>query len=195
MLARIDLPEIAGPDAFNDIAARERWPVLCDSSCSFRHPSLLQVLQVWQATAGADGIPRRQAMTPRKLQPFMRSLAIYERMFELDGAPRYRVRLFGGGWVEFYGEMTGRFLDELVPPAFLPRWHALPDTAFGAGAPVRIVARCDTFGKAYMMAEILCAPMRADDGAVRFALLAAQFDGTQMWDEVEAEERRRLGRR
>ena len=192
MLDRIDLPEIAGPDAFNDIARREQWPTLCDPTCSFRHPPLRQLLEVWRAAAGPNAIPFRSALTPRKLQPFMRSLAIYERLIDCDGTTRYRVRLFSSGWVEFYGEMTGRFLDEVVPPAFLARWHALPDTALGAGRPVRMAARCDTFGKAYMTAEVLCAPMRAADGAARFALLAAKFDGRRSWDDVANEEYRRL---
>lgn len=195
MLAHIDQPDITGADAFNDLAARQEWPVLCDDTCTFQHPSLFRLLHVWRGAADANGIPYRRALTARMLQPFMRAIAIYERITGSDGLKHYRIRLFGSGWVEFYGELTGRLLDEVIPEPFVPRWHAFPDAVLGARAPLRMVARCDTFGKQYMTVEMLGAPMMSDDGAVRFALMAAHFDGIRSWEDVEAEERHRLAGR
>jgi hypothetical protein len=184
-------PEIASVEAFDRAATENNWPLLCDESCAFTSPMLADLLALWRREAAA-GIPARSAMTARKLQPYMRSLAIYERMGEGDKR-RYRVRLMGSGIVQYYGELTGKFIDDAVDGKFLPRWYALSDLTLGLGKPVRLLLRADTFDKAHMVAEYLCAPLKADGDAVRFVLLGMQFDGHTPWNQVEAETREKLG--
>jgi hypothetical protein len=185
-------PEIASAQALNDAAARNGWPMLADETCDFTNPMLRELFSLWQGEAAAGGIPHRQALTARKLQPFMRSIALYECVG--DGPQRrYRVRLMGSGMVQYYGELTGRFLDDVVPEKYLPRWYALCDLATGAGRPARVLLRADTFDKAYIVTEYLTAPLRAENGAAKFILLGTHFDGRRPWSEVEAEARRKLG--
>jgi hypothetical protein len=182
---------IASVEAFNDAAAQNGWPILCDGGCDFSNPVLADLLSLWQAEA-AGGVPARQAMTARKLQPFMRNIAIYERIGEA-AQRRYRVRLMGSGIVQYYGELTGKYVDEAVPEKYLPRWYALSDISLMMQRPVRLVLRADTFDKSYMVAEYLCAPLAADGGAVKFVLLGMNFDGRRPWSVVEAEARQKLG--
>jgi hypothetical protein len=191
ILPKLLPPEIASTAAFHQAAAAGGWPMLCDEACAFDHAMLGALFALWQGEA-AGGIPARSAMTARKLQPFMRNIAIYERSGE-GLQRRYRVRLMGSGIVQVYGELTGKYLDEIVPEKYLPRWYALSDLALLAQKPVRLLLRADTFDKSYMVAEYLCAPLTAENGLVKFILIGMIFDGKRPWPVVEAEARAKLG--
>lgn len=184
-------PEISSPTAFNEAAASKGWPALCDETCAFDHALLNELLALWQSEA-LDGIPERTALTARKLQPFMRNIALYERNGE-GAQRRYRVRLMGSGIVQYYGELTGKFFEEVVPEKFLDRWYGFADISLATEKPVRIVLRADTFEKSYMTAEYLCAPLKAEGGLVKFILVGMVFDGKLPWTVVEAETRAKLG--
>lgn len=182
---------VASPAALNETAVKMGWPMLCDETCDFTSPALIEMLSLWRSQAG-NGIPPRDVFTARKLQPFMRNVGIYERVGEGEGR-RYRIRLMGSGIVQHYGELTGKYIDEVVPERFLPRWYAASDVALATGAPLRLLGRADTFDKSYLVAEFFSAPLTGDGGTIKFALMGAAFDGHRPWPAVEAEARRRLG--
>lgn len=184
-------PPITSAQAFNTAAAEQGWPGLCDASCDFTTPELSNLLSLWRSEA-ANGIPARAVLTARKLQSFMRNIAIYERIGEGDQR-RYRVRLMGSGIVQYYGELTGKFMDAAVPEQFLSRWYGLCDVSLFLGAPVRLLLRADTVDKSYMVAECLCAPLAADNGAPKFVLTGMIFDGRRPWSVVVADARQKLG--
>jgi hypothetical protein len=186
-------PVIASADDLNAAARRYRWPMLCDPSCRFSYSKHDDLLALWRGLASSGSIPYRRDMTARLLRPYLNSVAIYERAEGPGGEVRYRVRLMGSKIVQVFGELTGKFLDEAVPEDYVARWHALPDVTLGTGGPVRLLIRSDTFNKAHMVAEYLCLPLRADDGAAKLVLYAGHYEGLRKWTEVEAEERERLG--
>ena len=188
---RMIFPEISSPAAFNETAASKGWPLLCDETCSFDHTMLSELLALWQREA-SNGIPSRNALTARKLQPFMRNIALYERNGE-GAQRRYRVRLMGSGIVQYYGELTGKFFEEAVPEKYLERWYAWTDISLLAEKPLRIVLRADTFDKSYLTAEYLCAPLKTEAGLAKFVLVGMVFDGKLPWTVVEAETRQKLG--
>lgn len=164
---------------------------MCDETLGFEHAMLTELLTLWRSEA-AEGIPARNALTARKLQPFMRNIAIYERIGE-GAQRRFRVRLMGSGIVQYYGELTGKYFDEAVPQKYLDRWYALSDISLQAQKPVRFILRADTFEKSYMTAEYLCAPLKTDTGLAKFVLVGIVFDGRRPWNVVEAEVRQKLG--
>ena len=181
-------PEIATPASFNEIATAKGWPTLCDEHCGFDHGLLNDLHSLWRQEA-QTGVPARAALTARKLQPFMRNIALYERI-GAGAERRYRVRLLGSGIVQYYGELTGKFFEEAVPEKFLERWYAWTDISLLAQKPMRIVLRADTFEKSYMTAEYFCAPLLAEDRLMKFVLFGMVFDGNRLWADVEAETRR-----
>jgi hypothetical protein len=183
--------EIASAAALNEAAAKGGWPMLADETCAFEHAMLGELLALWQSEA-KDAIPARNTMTARKLQPFMRNIALYERIGE-GPQRRYRVRLMGSGIVQYYGELTGKYVDDVVPEKFLDRWYAMADISLLSQKPVRILLRADTFDKSFMVAEYLCAPLVSDSGLTKFILLGMVFDGKRPWSTVEAEARAKLG--
>jgi len=190
---KIRRPVIASADDLNAAAKRYRWPMICDPFCRFTYHGHEELLALWRSLPSEGGIPYRRDMTARLLRPYLNSVAIYERVENSNGEVRYRVRLMGSRIVQVFGELTGKFLDEAVPEDYVARWHALPDVTLGTGGPVRLLIRSDTFNKAHMVAEYLCVPLRADDGAAKLVLYAGHYEGLRSWAEVEAEERERLG--
>ena len=185
--------DIVSANGFNATAARQGWPVLCDATCEFTSSKLHEFLSLWRGIADNDRIPFRREMTARLLQPFMRSIALYERVAGEDGSRRWRVRLMGSTVVRFLGELTGKFLDEVVPEKFLPRWHAMGDVTLAIGLPARFLVRSDTFDKPYLVAEYFFAPLRADDRAASMVLMVGCYDGKFSWADVDVEERQHLG--
>ncbi|MGA7712111.1 MAG: PAS domain-containing protein [Rhizomicrobium sp.] len=183
----------AGADEFNAAAKHYRWPGLCDPTCKFFYAKHRDILALWRSLAGSEGIPFRREMTARRLQPYLKSILLYERVEGGHGERRYRVRLMGSKIVQVFGEFTGKCLDEVIPANFLPRWEALPDAVLRTGAPVRFLVRSDTFDKAHMVAEYFCAPLRADDGEARLVWIVGHYDGTLCWTELHAAECKRLG--
>ncbi len=181
-----------GADGLNTLAREEGWPILCDASCRFTNSKLTAVAKIWHDKAAGQSIPFRKDMTARLMQPFMPMLSFYERVGEA-GERRYRARLTGTAIVEITTEMSGRFLDEIIAPDYLPRWNAIGDAVLEQGSPVRVLSRCDSFNKSYIVGEFFCAALRAEDGTVSRILTAASFDSVQPWAEVEAAERARLG--
>jgi hypothetical protein len=184
-------PEISSAAEFNQTATAKNWPMICDETLQFQASMLTELLNLWQEQAG-DGIPERNALTARKLQPFIRNISIFERIG--DGLKRrYRVRLMGSGIVQYYGELTGKHFDESIPGKFQDRWYAFCDVPLLTQKPMRFILRADTFEKSYMTVEYLCAPLKMEGGAIKSALTGVVFSGLRPWSDIEAEERKRLG--
>jgi hypothetical protein len=176
---------------YNEAASLGGWPSLCDGTLKFAHPHLVELLAVWREKAGAGGIPERSAMSPRVLKPFLRDIAIYEQV-ESGDLPRYRVRLFGSAFAHAMGNLTGKFIDEAIPAALLPRWHASLGTTLASRAPLRFVSRSDTNNRSFLVGEYFSAPLLAADGSVSMVLGAGFYDGSRPWRDVEASERAAL---
>ncbi|MDE2163641.1 MAG: hypothetical protein KGJ53_10795 [Alphaproteobacteria bacterium] len=189
----MELPQVTSATAANDLARRHGWPMLYDASCQFHHPQLKELHALWRGMADRDGVPPRRGMTARLLQPYMRMLALFERVLSDAGPRRYRVRLMGSSLTRFLEDMTGHFLDEVLPEKYLPRWYVKNDVTLATGAPLRMLVRADTFDKSFMVGEYLCLPLLADDGERRLVLAAAHFDSTHPWSAVMAEECGQLG--
>ncbi|MFN3401833.1 MAG: PAS domain-containing protein [Ferrovibrio sp.] len=69
----------------------------------------------WVARRSADGVPARTAIDPLDFPALLSNIMLIERVMEA-GEDRYRFRLAGTDIARFTGrELTGRFLDEVVP--------------------------------------------------------------------------------
>lgn len=179
-------------EALNRLAGEEGWPILCDAACDFTEPKLSEVTALWRAKA-QDGIPFRREMTARLLQPYIPMLAIYERSYTQDGTVRYKVRLMGTTMVQFTSEMSGHYLDEIIDPIYLPRWHAVGNHTFAHGGPLRILMRSDSFHRHFLVGEAFVAPLRKDDGEPSLLMTVIQYGGFDPWETVEARARAKLG--
>lgn len=179
-------------DRFNRLAAEKHWPLLCDPYCRFTDHKLHDALQLWLAKGGG-GIPYRKDMTARLLQPYISQLSIFERLTGPEGDRRWRVRLMGTEVALTTAEMTGKFVDEVIPECYLERWLQTGETILASGRPVRLLRRADSFGKQHIVSEEFTAPLRNDSGAVEMTIGISSFENFDPWDVVEKRTRRELG--
>ena len=179
----------AGAAQYNELAAQLHWPSLCDASARFTHPDLRRLLGVWRKQARQDGIPFRGDLTPRLLKSFLGDIVLYERVAERGGRPRWRVRLTGASFAQIMGDLTGKFIDEVVPAEFQPRWTAALDITLQHRAPLRFLSRADTSAMHFLHGEYFSAPLKAADGSTSLVLGAGRFAGGRPWQDVEAEAR------
>jgi hypothetical protein len=165
-------------DTYNALAEREGWQSRCYRTLVFQHPQIQALLEICVLAAETGGIPRRKDLGPQRLRGHLADVAIYERLTEASGHPRYRARVMGERFAAVMGNFSGRYFDEAIPAQFLKRWYAAPDTILAAKEPLRFISRSETAGKGYMTGEYLMCPLSGDDGTVNTVLSSAIFEAT-----------------
>jgi hypothetical protein len=160
----------ADPSEFyNARAAAGGWSSRCSPATGFDTPELNALLAVWNEKA-RDHWPRRADFDARSLKPFLRNIAIVERVE--SGGARYRLRYFGSDFVRLFGEQSGRFVDEFLPPENLPRWTLAYETVLLAGLPMRFTAEFAIPRISFLKAESFSAPLAAEAGMGSMLLTA-----------------------
>jgi hypothetical protein len=173
--------------AFNAWAQDCGWPAICDPGLSFEAAALGEILSVWRAQAGDDGIPLRSRLTARVLKPYLGYISIIER--PADAPSRHRVRLFGMRLAENLGEMQGKYLEDVLAPEVVRHWQARIELALRENRPMRFVSRVDADKKYHLISESLWAPLRGDDRETPMVLMAAIL---KFNDQIEAIRKRTL---
>ncbi len=164
---------------------------IIDTRCAhFHEPALAAALKVWQDHAGPTGLPKRRDLTPKVMQPFLKRVALFERVDQPFGTYRYRARLTGQEFTRAYAEMSGKFLDEVLPKKFLVRWKLLGDVVLAWGRPIRYLTPTEAFNREFSVLEHLMAPMLDDAGQATQILLVGNFERGRDWAEVQAEEKK-----
>ena len=116
------------------------WTMRADAKLDFVHPPLNDLRDLWFAKSEALGhMPRRADFDARSLKPFLRNLAIVERVVD-EGRIRYRTRLHGSLLVQYFGEQTGKFLDQSIPPDVIESFHDGYDAVLQMRKPVRALS-------------------------------------------------------
>lgn len=185
-----DGPEVTGVSSLNELARQRGWPVQCDAECAFTFAPLYELLAIWRGKAGPAGIPFRRHMTARVLKPFLKMMALHERVPGPDGTRQYRVRLMGEDITDIAGAASGKFYGDFLPAQSVLVWNAMTDAVLCHGAPVRMVIRADELDKPYLVGELFAAPLLADDGSASIVLTAGRFKGDHTFEEVVAGARR-----
>ena len=169
---------------YNTISLAQGWPGLCDPTLAFRRPELAAMGALWRKMAGDAPAPRRGDMSLRALKDHLANVVIYERLDEDTRC--YRVRLMGTQFAQVMGDLTGKLIDEAIPPEFLPRWHAALDAVLDGGVPLRFVSRSDTANKSFLVGEFFEAPLLADNGTMNLVIAAGIFTPAADWHELLA---------
>ena len=190
MSKQADRPEVVSADGLNELAQRRDWAIRCDATCSFTFKELGDLYALWRSKAGQYGIPKRSEMTARLLKPYMKSIAIHERVAGPGDTRRYRIRLMGDVATQIAGEASGKFFDEFLPEKSVLIWNAMADAVLGHGAPLRILIRADEVDKSFLVGEMFNAPLLADDSSASLNIASVHFDGKLRWEDVVAQSHR-----
>ena len=154
----------------NALGARANWPIVWDAACAFVTPSLRSVQQLWFAKCGGRRFPARDDFSLSDL----RSLAKYTAFIAAVGGDeglRFKTRVMGSELERVFVPMTGRFIDEVMPPFFAAKWATMFLAALRGGAPVRAFGRLEYRERRHVISEIMFAPL-AQDGETADGLMA-----------------------
>lgn len=125
-----------------DALVSERAPVLFDTALAFKTPQLLKIVALWNEKRGQRPMPQRADFDMRSLAPVLRQTSFMDIV--RDGVcTRFHVRLMGSALDQYLMPMTGKFIDEVVPPYFVQRWTAMFQRAIDAKGPVRFASRME----------------------------------------------------
>jgi hypothetical protein len=92
---------------------------------------------------------------------------------ETGSQPRYRIRLMGTDAASLYAsDLTGRFIDEALPPAPLARYRWIADCVVRTCTPIRNVGRVQVPQREWMISEVAAMPL-VEDGATKIVLASA----------------------
>jgi hypothetical protein len=147
-----------------------------DAELAFERKELNELVAIWRAKTKDKAIPSRADFDARTIKPYMRNLAILDVIPQPDGSRRYRQRYEGSAIVEIFGEQTGKYLDEYMPPDRVARWVAGHDIIALSGRPLRFVINYNSPALSYLKSEVLILPL-SDDGATTNMVMAFNYFG------------------
>lgn len=160
---------------FNACAREAGWPVLCDAQLGFEREELRLLHQAWRATAGSRTAPMKKDFTPRTLAPLLKQLSFIDAIQVAHGAVRYQFRFFGSALSPVGGDLTGRYLDEIVPEPHLQSWSTAYDLVLSAMVPLRFRSSYNIPELRHLKAESYAAPLIDEDGRATGLLTASVF--------------------
>jgi hypothetical protein len=155
-------------------------PFVIDRSLSFTRPATIKALEYWRSRKGDRVMPSRADISPAALRGVLPQIALVDVPGAGDPPTAYVIRLAGDAIIQVYGPLTGKPIDQILPPAILERWIACFDAARTGAAPIRVASRVAYQGKSWLQGEVLLAPLGQDD---RVTMLFAAMD---IWPADEA---------
>jgi len=156
-------------------AKQEGWPFRCDSLLEFQRAELNEMRDLYRSLAAGKAAPSRADFDARTLKPYLRHIAIIERVFIAPRRWRYRTRLTGTAVTEITGDPTGQFLEEQLPLELVPRWTSVYDTTLDGGQPIRLVAEFALPQMTYLRGEGFFAPLADNEGKLNLVISCAYF--------------------
>jgi hypothetical protein len=158
-----------------DMIGLDSPPVTLDWDLNFECPELKEALRYWQSRCGGRTRPARANMNPAGMTKFLPLVTLVD-VHQRAGAKReYRIRLAGSNVEQVYGNLTGRLIEDALPPAIAERWRNCLDIAYEADRPLRLAGQAAIANKRWLTGEILLAPLGDPDGPI------STFFGVIFW--------------
>jgi len=139
----------------------------------FVTPQLTRAAALWEAKRGSRTMPARTDLTIRDLKFALPNLTFMD-IVRGGEQLRFRVRMMGSVLDELVAPVTGRFIDEVVPPHFAGKWLAQWMPAVDGRKLRRAAGRVEFAGRRWYVAESLYAPL-ASDGETPDILMVVAF--------------------
>ena len=146
----------------------------CDPGLSFVTPQLKKVCEVWHTKRGTRTLPGRPDFDIRDLSFALPNVAVVTLVRDPQQT-RFQVRLMGSQLDAYVGSMTGKFIDEALPPSIAGKWTAIWNDAIDNKCARRAVGQVEIGGKNYYTFEKFCAPLAADNEVPDSLLIATYY--------------------
>jgi len=132
------------------------------------HPGLVGLESFWASLRRGDALPSRSDFTPHDLRPWLGHVGLVD----VEAGPRFRVRLAGTALVSYDGEdVTGRYLDQVVPAPMLDEILAPYHRLLASRAPVHCVLKGGALRGTWRELERLLLPLAQDGRTISMILV------------------------
>jgi hypothetical protein len=158
-----------------DLIGIDSPPVTLDWDLNFESRELKEALKYWQSCCGGHSRPARASMNPAGMTKFLPLITLVDVHQPAGGARGYRIRLAGSNVEQIYGNLTGRLIEDALPPAIAARWRNCLDIAYEADRPLRLTGQAAIGNKRWLTGEILLAPLGDPNGPI------SMFFGVIFW--------------
>jgi hypothetical protein len=138
-------------------------PLEFDWGLGFTQTPARLAYEYWSACRVGRAMPSRDDLNPAGMRKFSPHVGLIEIRADPDGHTDYFIRRAGGKWEEVYGPMTGRYIQEFLPPHLEGRWRALFDAVLERNLPVCARTGIEFQKKTWLMAEMFVAPLGRDE--------------------------------
>lgn len=146
-----------------------------DSELDFERAELNTLRDIWKVKSQGKGFATRADFDARTIKSYMRNLTILDVLWQDDGSRRYRYRYFGSSIVEVFGEQTGHYIEEFIPPERMARWTAGHDLVVLSGRPLRFKINYNSPKINYLSSESLVLPLADDSGKICMLMCCLYF--------------------
>src|ERR1700761_7913118 len=151
------------PDTGTKKAASELSSYSIESSLEFTRPVTIKALDYWTSRKSGRAMPTRADISPSALRSVLPQIALVEVPAAGDRPTAYIVRLAGDAIHQVFGPLTGKPIDEFLPPDVLKRWVACFEAVRASVAPIRVATPQVAYqGKTWLQSEVLLAPLGQD---------------------------------
>ncbi len=125
-------------------------------------PRFREIFAYWRNKAPPGLLPGRQHINPLDIPRLLPLVALYDVVRD-DSNLRFRTRLSGTGVVAAFGsDFTGRFLDEITPPAVYGEFHTAYSSVAETGRPHYWERPVPFAVRDFMAIQRLALPLAAD---------------------------------
>ena len=145
-------------------------------------PVLSGLWSYWRGKLAGRTMPRRADIDPADITRLLPYIQLVERV-----AGRYRYRLTGTAIVAAYGrELTGKFVDEVIPPGRRAVAKHHYDLAYGERRPMFVRNKYTTTKAIDIVASRLILPLSENGADVSMLLIAQTFEyGAQITERLD----------
>jgi hypothetical protein len=146
-----------------------------DVELAFERAELNALRDIWKQKNAEKGFVTRADFDARTIKPYMRNLSILDVLWQPDSSRRYRYRYFGSAIVEVFGEHTGHYIEEFIPPDRMARWTAGHDLVVLSGRPLRFCINYSSPQISYLSSESLVLPLSDETRKVTMLMCFLYF--------------------
>jgi hypothetical protein len=133
-------------------------------------PAIIRARDYWQSRRGDRTMPNRADLDPVAMRRFTEHVGLVEVRRDTGAEVDYFIRRAGTRWEAVFGAMTGRVIQEFLPPEIETRWRQVFDAVCQAKAPLRVTTDILFQNKSWLEAEMFVGPL--GDADVNMLLLA-----------------------
>jgi hypothetical protein len=137
-------------------------PIEISRDLLFRAIENRAALDYWRSKCRGRRMPARSEIDPTEMRSFLPYVGLIETPTGTAALPDYRIAVAGAAIEAVLGPLSGRLLQEAVPPVVAKRWRSVYQIVMIEAIPLQAVSRVAFEAKNFLMGELFVAPLSRD---------------------------------